>query len=1136
MNETKFKPSLIVNSLLGDELARDSENFLLFLKAYYEWLQTTKLTIKSRQGTFQRNEVLIGQESGASAKIQEVGTDYLVVTVNTKKLFLVDEQVVGQTSSANAVISIVKDNVVRASGNFTDYRTIENSVDRYYDYLREELYSSIPSEYFGNKKLLAKNFRDYFESKGNEESYRFLFKILYNEPIEFYYPGQDVLRVSDGKFEKSNIIRTAVTPRIFEFLDKTIRGQTSNAIANVVDIKTFFIGSIEVAEFTVSLVSGTFSAYEDIVDIADETLITSTYGIIADFDIVDGGSGYVVGDPVVITGDGAEAQAFVSSIQDSPITAIKVNATGFGYRLGTTAIVNNSGTGGSDFILRVGEIKNPYTAGGYTVGEVERLSIINRGFGYVKAPTITLQDVEVSALGMLTEKLVTIVDAGTDYGVGNTLIISGGSGANAAGQVASVVESTTYDLLFEDDYRMLVDGTYEDIVKNEDWSVVGPIARIEFTNFGDGYTVSSLPTITVNTTTGSNAVFTVTGIQGQGANVTVDVSNNITGIGSIRDIIVTNFGINYSTANADVSASGDQNAVIEPIISGLGIKEGNWVGDDGKIDFKIIQDSFFYQDFSYAIRSALTFNTYKDTLLKTVHPAGLQPFGQILLTSFFNVSPNFVTQIQTTSPEIDTVLLQIRSFFSVAVSTPFSGSRMELELSRTQLNVEIANTDSRFIEIEINPELDVSFTVDKQVVITPTYEVLEELINTNREVVVEFKPELDLKVDNVDKQVIIQHGFEDLDVSSNFDQNEYVIKPTYEVVEELVDTDTQVIITPKYDPIIDTVNVDKQVVITPTYDSFNVESSFGITSLDYEISPEISVAIDNPDAQIGLSFNLRVEGPKYSSFQFKDVKIGNIKQYDPNNSDLIFNFQNVRFDDYLAPPTKISLTIVNEEIVVPMTYVDTEYSFIKKIESEIDFSIQSVYSTLNIYQDFNVLMKTIEIDISLASPIKTNIETKVQTKVVPFALSFDQNYKVEIEKEISAISTNSAKYVITPNYDSLFLQANTITQSFGNFANLSISKISFEPVSTFAGFRFTDPASLGSAIKNIKVTGTVTVSGNTVIGTGTLFEDEFSVNEFVIIDNSEKFIINNISNNSFMTLNLPASGSYTDVLAYKENL
>ena len=75
-----------------------------------------------------------------------------------------------------------------------------------------------------------------------------MFKLLYDENIEFYYPGTDILRISDGNFEKTQVIRTiavsADSRDIFLFLNKTIRGQTSGVLANVVDIKKFFIGNL----------------------------------------------------------------------------------------------------------------------------------------------------------------------------------------------------------------------------------------------------------------------------------------------------------------------------------------------------------------------------------------------------------------------------------------------------------------------------------------------------------------------------------------------------------------------------------------------------------------------------------------------------------------------------------------------------------------------------------------------------------------------------------------------------------------------------------------------------------------------------------------------------------------------------
>jgi hypothetical protein len=184
---------------------------------------------------------------------------------------------------------------------------------------------------------------------------------------------------------------------------------------------------------------------------------------------------------------------------------------------------------------------------------------------------------------------------------------------------------------------MKADGSYYDIIKNEDWKVKGPIKRLELTNFGSGYTSANLPSISISTTTGSSANLVVTGIQGTSANVSVDSANNRTGIGSIRAVEVTNFGVNYTSANASVSSVGDGNANLIPIISGLGIKDGVWLNDDGKIDYKIIQDSYYYQDYSYVIKSGLTFAEYSSTLKKIIHPAGLQPFGEIQILNNINV-------------------------------------------------------------------------------------------------------------------------------------------------------------------------------------------------------------------------------------------------------------------------------------------------------------------------------------------------------------------------------------------------------------------------------------------------------------------------------------------------------------------
>jgi hypothetical protein len=368
---------------------------------------------------------------------------------------------------------------------------------------------------------------------------------------------------------------------IFDFLNKTIRGQTSGAVGTVVNISVSFLGGVQFAEFNLKLVSGEFEAGETVADVLQPRLSTEVFGVIGDIQINDGGSGYSVGDQLTITGDGAEATAEVSSISTGPINRIIVNTPGYGYRLNTRAAVDNTDTAGDGLGVIVSSIANTYTvtdgSNTYTVGDTAEIRISSRGSNYQRTPTITLVDTTIRNLGLLSERLITIANSGNNYAVGEILTFTGGSGNNAAGEVASVGNTEPYgeeNLLFEDDFVLLqeqeVNGLHS-AIKSEDWTNIGPILRIELTNIGGGYTSANLPVLTLesaNTVSGANASFTVNNIQGVSANVTVDIANNSVGIGAIRQINIQNPGINFTSANVNATGQGDGNANLEAIISG----------------------------------------------------------------------------------------------------------------------------------------------------------------------------------------------------------------------------------------------------------------------------------------------------------------------------------------------------------------------------------------------------------------------------------------------------------------------------------------------------------------------------------------------------------------------------------------
>ena len=61
---------------------------------------------------------------------------------------------------------------------------------------------------------------------------------------------------------------------------------------------------------------------------------------------------------------------------------------------------------------------------------------------------------------------------------------------------------------------------------------------------------------------------------------------------------------------------------------------GRWKNDDGKLSVKkFIQDSRYYQSFSYVIKTGQTIDNWKDVVKKLLHPAGFAFFGEVTIFS-----------------------------------------------------------------------------------------------------------------------------------------------------------------------------------------------------------------------------------------------------------------------------------------------------------------------------------------------------------------------------------------------------------------------------------------------------------------------------------------------------------------------
>lgn len=109
--------------------------------------------------------------------------------------------------------------------------------------------------------------------------------------------------------------------------------------------------------------------------------------------------------------------------------------------------------------------------------------------------------------------------------------------------------------------------------------------------------------------------------------------------GQIQKIKIVNSGVNYQDANSvqitavHGSPRTGANAVMEAVVGALSRTPGQFTTSRGFLSAdKFIQDSTFYNDYTYVIRVGESFDRYKDILLSLLHPAGFQPLGTFVAT------------------------------------------------------------------------------------------------------------------------------------------------------------------------------------------------------------------------------------------------------------------------------------------------------------------------------------------------------------------------------------------------------------------------------------------------------------------------------------------------------------------------
>jgi hypothetical protein len=248
-----------------------------------------------------------------------------------------------------------KANPLGTSITLMDTLDIDKTLDSFVEYFKNNYLQSFPKEFATmggntvNEKTVMKNIKDFYKSKGSEKAYKFLFRILHDSDVQFYYPKKDILRVSDGKWVENKSIKITSTNGTSNFSMKNKRveqidaslGSNVTAYANVDKVYQYQLRQYSVTELFLVDINGTFtqgSAVRCILDDGTE-LKENIYTIPSEIIISGGGVGYRSADVINIddsTSDyisGIGAKGKVSKVDnDGTITSANIDNFGVDYR------------------------------------------------------------------------------------------------------------------------------------------------------------------------------------------------------------------------------------------------------------------------------------------------------------------------------------------------------------------------------------------------------------------------------------------------------------------------------------------------------------------------------------------------------------------------------------------------------------------------------------------------------------------------------------------------------------------------------------------------------------------------------------------------------------------------------------
>jgi hypothetical protein len=661
----------LVNQQVPEFVLNDHPKFLEFVKTYYRFMESAEITLDNIEltdgiqletetaqennlvlnaskldtdrtsldagdkilledtgfGKFERGEIVTGSTSNATATVlsEDLVSNRLFISAQDK--FVQDEIITGGTSGARATISNYKPNPVNNIQDLLNFRDPDKAISNFLTKFRNEFLNTLPETLDENvdKRKLIKNIKSVYRSKGTQRGHELFFRFLFNIDSETIYPREQMLRVSDGQFDTKKVLRAIGTVGDTSgLIGRTITGQTSGATAIVENIFKFQIGINEVSEIIINgeTITGTFVTGEEIrgteSDTSDIFIKATVTGIPNIVSITNDGGLLSIEDSITLTGAGTSAVIQVDNIGSGGITEILIDDAGTGYAIGDDLTFTNTNTNGGGVTAKVSVVNGGIAPETGTTGATATDHIVledetMRGDVYTGNKIV-----QESGTGNEDITDIRIINSGSGYTSLPTAVVSTGSGGSGAKVIPYGPE-------------------------------IGRLLSTKTIESGAGYEGSPSPTIKLPSTiivkdkTGTfTEGGTVTGLDSSSTSISAtivsfDSSNNLLVVkdatGEFAEATTVSLG---ESASATVLKNDLATATVT--VGAVVDTAGTFINEDGHLSESTmkIQDSLYYQDFSYVIKVGRSINDWRDSFKKTMHTAGFYFTGQVDMATQVN--------------------------------------------------------------------------------------------------------------------------------------------------------------------------------------------------------------------------------------------------------------------------------------------------------------------------------------------------------------------------------------------------------------------------------------------------------------------------------------------------------------------